>query len=84
MIGLYVGGFPTHLLVLAAAELESCDLEAANAAARADPGEAIAGVELVALAALEARIGTLPLVLRAALRSLQHRRGRGAFETIAL
>ncbi len=74
--GLYVGGVPTHLIVLLATEIPSASRAALEAFSPADRHDRIRAVELLPLAGLVEKMDGLPLVVRAALRSLMHARGK--------
>ncbi|WP_129794013.1 hypothetical protein [Sphingosinicella sp. CPCC 101087] len=73
LTGLYVGGYPTHLLAMLWADLSDGGIERTISAFK--PGDALDQVQSIELRSLRDLIETmadLPLVMRAALRSLRH------------
>lgn len=82
--GLYVGGYPTHLIALLAIDLGGSEAgRAIGDFSPADPLDGVRSVELTPLAELMGRLDGLPLAFRAALRSLRHRRGEDMAWTIS-
>lgn len=82
--GLYVGGYPTHILAMLYIDVSDADIERTVKTFR--PSDALDQVRSIELKPLDDLVGTianLPLVLRAALRSLRHWRGDEPAWTIA-
>ena len=74
--GLYVGGFPTHLLVMLTADLRgTCAAQSIRAFSPVDPFDRVRAIELHPLGELLRTLEDLPLAMRVALKSLRHREG---------
>ncbi len=81
--GLYVGGYPTHVLGMLRADLSNIDIAQAISTFRpADALDQVESIELRSLSELVEAMSDLPLVMRAALRSLRHRDGNQPAWTI--
>lgn len=81
--GLYVGGYPTHIIAMVAADLGDVDVEASLAGfAPVDSYDRVRRVELIALSQVLEQLEEMPLIFRSAVKSYLHWRGEGAFETI--
>lgn len=70
--GLYVGGFPTHLIAMFLAEVPVEARKALESFSPADDHDRVRSVGLRPLSRLIAEMRELPLVMRAAVRSLLH------------
>lgn len=76
LTGLYVGGYPTHLIAMLAADVRGRDIgRMIRTFSPRDAMDRVRSIEVVPLAELLAAMQELPLVVRAALRSLLHRQG---------
>lgn len=74
--GLYIGGYPTHILTMFFVELSEPDIERTISTFHPDDAlDQVRSIELQPLDDLMAKMVDLPLVMRAALRSLRHWRG---------
>lgn len=82
--GLYVGGYPTHLMAMLFVDLGDTDIEQTIRTFRPDDAlDQVRALELKPLGELVETITGLPLVMRAALASLRHYRGDEPAWTIA-
>lgn len=82
--GLYVGVYPTHVLAMLSVDLGDADIGRAIHNFRPeDAMDRVESIEARPLPELLDAMGDLPLVVRAALRSLRHRQGDELAWTIA-
>ncbi len=73
--GIYIGGYPTHILVMLSADLRGEVGQAICAFSPVDAHDQVHSIELHTFSNLLDQTWELPLVVRAALQSLLHRRG---------
>lgn len=73
--GIYIGGYPTHVLVMLSADLRGDVGQAICAFSPVDAHDQVHSIELHTFSNLLDQTWELPLVVRAALQSLLHRRG---------
>jgi 8-oxo-dGTP pyrophosphatase MutT (NUDIX family) len=81
--GLYVGGYPTHVLAMLSVDLEDADIgRAIHDFLPEDAMDRVESIEARPLPELLDTMWDLPLVVRAALQSLRHRQGHELAWTI--
>jgi 8-oxo-dGTP pyrophosphatase MutT (NUDIX family) len=81
--GIYVGGYPTHILVMIVSDLGPTDIGGKLAKFKpTDRFDRVRRVEAVPFSYLVKEISNVPFVVRAALQSLHHWQGEGSFEMI--